>query len=83
MFDPMQSVPRMGYKPEDSLATKVLAHSGNFLLNCVDFGIVYAVGEVKRDATDRLEDFLFDYSPLETATRSLEIEAGFNPDSYR
>ncbi len=80
MLDPMQSAPRMGYKPEDSLVTKVIAHTGNFLLDCVDLGLCQAVGNVKYDFMIRYEDSKF-YSLFKTKTKTSEIESN-SIDNY-
>jgi len=82
MLNPMQSAPRMGYKPEDSLITKIFAHSGNFLLDCVDLGLFRAASNVKYDLVIRYEDSKFyDLNLLETATKSSEIEVN-SIDNY-
>ena len=75
MLHPMQGAPRIGYKKDDSLVTKVLAHSGNFLLDCVDLGLCRAMGNVKYDLIIRYEDSKwYNFNLLETASGSLEIE---------
>jgi hypothetical protein len=80
MLHPMQPAPRMGYKRNDSLVTKVGVHTGNFLLNCVDFGVYRAFGEVKNQILDYYEDSrLYDLDLFKTSTKSLEIEI----NSYR
>lgn len=72
----MQPAPRLGYKPNDSLVTKIFAHSGNFLLDCVDLGLCRAVGNVKSDLIILYEDSrLYDLDLFKTATKSSEIEA--------
>jgi hypothetical protein len=80
MFNPMQSAPRIGCKPDESLVKKVLAHSGNFLLDWVDLGLARAVGTVRMNASDYYHDsLLFDIDFFETTTKSYQIEI----NSYR
>ena len=82
MLQPMQSAPRISYKPDDSLVTKVLAHSGNFFLDCVDLGLCQAMGNVKYDLVIRYEDSRFyNFNLLETASKSLEVEIN-SVDNY-
>ncbi len=79
----MQPAPRLGYKPNDSLVTKVAAHTGNFLLNWVDLGIYRAFGEVKRDICDYYEESqLYGLDLFKTSTKSLEIECNTDSTFY-